>query len=45
LPWQIIDGGFKTAVFRRELEKSFRAEWTLPVKRDQANAALLPSEP
>jgi radical SAM superfamily enzyme YgiQ (UPF0313 family) len=28
LPWQIIDGGMKTAFFRQELEKSFRAEWT-----------------
>ena len=28
LPWQIIDGGMKTAFFRQELEKSLRAEWT-----------------
>jgi radical SAM superfamily enzyme YgiQ (UPF0313 family) len=29
LPWQIIDGGMKTAFFRAELEKSYRAEWTM----------------
>ena len=33
LPWQIIDGGVKSSFFRSELEKSARAEWTLPVKR------------
>src|SRR5204862_5499729 len=32
LPWQIIDGGMKTSFFRAELEKSLRAEWTLPQK-------------
>jgi len=32
LPWQIIDGGMKTQFFRSELEKSARAEWTLPAK-------------
>ena len=32
LPWQIIDGGMKTAFFRQELEKSGRAEWTLAAK-------------
>jgi radical SAM superfamily enzyme YgiQ (UPF0313 family) len=32
LPWQIIDGGMKTQFFRGELEKSARAEWTLPAK-------------
>ena len=42
LPWQIIDGGFKTAFFRQELEKSTRAEWTLPPKRQKENAALIP---
>jgi radical SAM superfamily enzyme YgiQ (UPF0313 family) len=31
LPWQIIDGGMKTAFFRQELEKSLKAEWTLAV--------------
>jgi radical SAM superfamily enzyme YgiQ (UPF0313 family) len=40
LPWQIIDGGFKTAFFRAELDKSGRAEWTLPAKRSQQHAAL-----
>ncbi|MFI5176914.1 MAG: radical SAM protein [Vicinamibacterales bacterium] len=42
LPWQIIDGGFKAGFFRQELEKSLRAEWTLPPKRQTENAALLP---
>ena len=32
LPWQIIDGGMKTAFFRQELEKSFKAEWTLAAR-------------
>ena len=36
LPWQIIDGGFKTAFFRNELAKSERAEWTLPPKRQRS---------
>jgi radical SAM superfamily enzyme YgiQ (UPF0313 family) len=44
LPWQIIDGGFKTAFFRQELEKSGRAEWTLPPKRQKENAALIPQD-
>ena len=43
LPWQIIDGGFKTSVFKNELEKSLRAEWTLPPKRQADNASLIPS--
>jgi len=42
LPWQIIDGGMKTAFFREELEKSLRGEWTLPPKRRAENARLLP---
>jgi hypothetical protein len=42
LPWQIIDGGFKAAFFRQELEKGARAEWTLPPKRQKENAALIP---
>jgi radical SAM superfamily enzyme YgiQ (UPF0313 family) len=42
LPWQIIDGGMKTSFFRDELEKSLRAEWTLPPKRRAENARLLP---
>lgn len=36
LPWQIIDGGLKTAFLRAELEKSGRAEWTLPPKRQRS---------
>ena len=42
LPWDIIDGGMKAAFFQSELDKSFRAEWTLPPKRAQENAKLLP---
>jgi radical SAM superfamily enzyme YgiQ (UPF0313 family) len=42
LPWNIIDGGMKDAFFRGELEKSNRAEWTLPPKRARENARLLP---
>jgi hypothetical protein len=36
LPWQIIDGGLSTSFFREELEKSARAEWTLPARRRAA---------
>jgi radical SAM superfamily enzyme YgiQ (UPF0313 family) len=42
LPWDIIDGGMKSAFFRGELEKSSRAEWTLPAKRAKETARLLP---
>jgi radical SAM superfamily enzyme YgiQ (UPF0313 family) len=42
LPWDIIDGGMKTAFFRSELDKGFREEWTLPPKRQKENARLLP---
>jgi radical SAM superfamily enzyme YgiQ (UPF0313 family) len=42
LPWDIIDGGMKHAFFRAELDKSERAEWTLPPKRAKENAKLLP---
>ncbi|MFN7982313.1 MAG: radical SAM protein [Vicinamibacterales bacterium] len=42
LPWDIIDGGMKESFFRSEFEKSTRAEWTLPPKRAQENARLLP---
>jgi radical SAM superfamily enzyme YgiQ (UPF0313 family) len=42
LPWDIIDGGMKASFFRSEFEKSLRAEWTLPPKRQQENARLLP---
>ncbi len=45
LPWDIIDGGMKTSFFRSELDKSMRAEWTLPPKRAQENARLLPMVP
>jgi radical SAM superfamily enzyme YgiQ (UPF0313 family) len=45
LPWQIIDGGFKTAFFRDELEKSARAEWTLPAKRRLTTDAPPLSDP
>jgi radical SAM superfamily enzyme YgiQ (UPF0313 family) len=41
LPWDIIDGGLKASFFRSELEKSLRAEWTLPPKRQKENARLL----
>jgi radical SAM superfamily enzyme YgiQ (UPF0313 family) len=41
LPWDIIDGGMKDAFFRSEAEKSSRAEWTLPPKRQKENAKLL----
>jgi radical SAM superfamily enzyme YgiQ (UPF0313 family) len=42
LPWDIIDGGMKAAFYRSEYEKSTRAEWTLPPRRAQENARLLP---
>jgi len=42
LPWDIVDGGMKAQFFRNEFEKSTRAEWTLPPKRAQENARLLP---
>jgi radical SAM superfamily enzyme YgiQ (UPF0313 family) len=42
LPWDIIDGGMKAAFFQGEMEKSLRAEWTLPPKRAKENARLLP---
>ena len=42
LPWDIIDGGMKSAFFKSEYEKSIREEWTLPPKRAQENARLLP---
>jgi radical SAM superfamily enzyme YgiQ (UPF0313 family) len=42
LPWQIIDGGMKTAFFRQELEKGYRGEWTFADKGrgQRAGAAL-----
>jgi len=42
LPWDIIDGGMKRPFFEAEFAKSLRAEWTLPPKRAQENARLLP---
>jgi radical SAM superfamily enzyme YgiQ (UPF0313 family) len=45
LPWDIIDGGMKSAFFRAELDKSARAEWTLPPKRAKESAKLLPVLP
>ena len=42
LPWDIIDGGMKASFFRSELDKSGRAEWTLPAKRSKESARLLP---
>ena len=42
LPWDIIDGGMKRAFFEAEFAKSLREEWTLPPKRAQENAKLLP---
>jgi radical SAM superfamily enzyme YgiQ (UPF0313 family) len=42
LPWDIIDGGMKASFFHAEFEKSLREEWTLPPKRAQENARLLP---
>ncbi len=42
LPWDVIDGGMKASFFQNEYEKSLREEWTLPPKRQQENARLLP---
>jgi radical SAM superfamily enzyme YgiQ (UPF0313 family) len=42
LPWDIIDGGMKATFFHAEYEKGLREEWTLPPKRAQENAKLLP---
>ncbi len=42
LPWDIIDGGMKSSLFHAEYEKALREEWTLPPKRAQENAKLLP---
>ncbi len=42
LPWDIIDGGMKRSFFESEFEKGLREEWTLPPKRAQENARLLP---
>jgi radical SAM superfamily enzyme YgiQ (UPF0313 family) len=42
LPWDVIDGGMKKSFFRAEYGKALREEWTLPPKRQQENARLLP---
>jgi radical SAM superfamily enzyme YgiQ (UPF0313 family) len=42
LPWDIIDGGMKASFFQNEYAKGLREEWTLPPKRAQENARLLP---
>jgi len=42
LPWDVIDGGMKSSFFQSEYEKALREEWTLPPKRQQENARLLP---
>jgi radical SAM superfamily enzyme YgiQ (UPF0313 family) len=42
LPWDIIDGGMKSAFYRSEFDKGMREEWTLPPKRAQENSRLLP---
>jgi radical SAM superfamily enzyme YgiQ (UPF0313 family) len=42
LPWDIIDGGMKTSFFQAEFDKSLRAEWTLPPKRQKENLKFLP---
>jgi radical SAM superfamily enzyme YgiQ (UPF0313 family) len=45
LPWDIIDGGMKSAFFRSEFEKSQRAEFTMPAARLAGNPRLLPLVP
>lgn len=45
LPWDIIDGGMKSAFYRAEFDKSQRAEWTLPPSRAAENARFLPVIP
>ena len=42
LPWDIIDGGMKKSFFQAEYAKAIREEWTLPAKRQQESARLLP---
>jgi radical SAM superfamily enzyme YgiQ (UPF0313 family) len=45
LPWDVIDGGMKASFFQAEYAKAMREEWTLPPKRQQENARLLPVIP
>ena len=45
LPWDIIDGGLKSAFYRSEFDKGMREEWTLPPKRAAENVRLLPIVP
>jgi radical SAM superfamily enzyme YgiQ (UPF0313 family) len=42
LPWDVIDGGVKSAFYRSEFDKGLREEWTLPPKRAAENIRLLP---
>ena len=42
LPWQIIDGTLKAAFFRKEFEKSLRAEWT---RKSAASGSPVPASP
>jgi radical SAM superfamily enzyme YgiQ (UPF0313 family) len=42
LPWDIIDGGMKSAFFRAEFDKGLKEEWTLPPKRSAENRKFLP---
>jgi radical SAM superfamily enzyme YgiQ (UPF0313 family) len=42
LPWDVIDGGVRSAFYRSEFDKGLREEWTLPPKRAAENIRLLP---
>ncbi len=42
LPWDIIDGGMNASFLQAEFAKGLREEWTLPLKRQQENARVLP---
>ena len=42
MPWDIIDGGLKSAVYRAEFDKSLRAEWTMPSPRSERGPRMLP---
>ena len=44
-PWDIVDGGMNAGFLRSEYEKALRAEWTMPPKRQPANAAVVPVLP